>query len=192
MQHLIFEGAELSGKSWIMSQIYDKLEPKYNESGVILDGCHWFNCDVGIFGTECGQPVISEYVKMFNALKQKNILAEKFHLSDIVYNRMHFDRETLYPAIEDELSELEFKIILLTFPEDKKLLEKRTQDRLNIYPHYKRIMHESDWYINQQREYIKEAEKSCLPVLVVETEKLPDERKVGEILEWMGETKSAK
>jgi hypothetical protein len=187
MHHLIFEGAELSGKSWIMSQVYDKLEPKYNESGVILDGCHWFNCDVGVFGTEYGQPVIAEYVKIFEALKKKNILAEKFHLSDIVYNRMHFNREVEYHAVEDELSELEFKIILLTFPEDKKLIEKRIQDRLNIYPHYKRIMHEALWYIEQQREYVKEAEKSCLPVLVVEMDGLPDERPVADILRWVEE-----
>ena len=40
IHHLIFEGAELSGKSWIMSQIYNYLEPKYNQSKDILDGCH--------------------------------------------------------------------------------------------------------------------------------------------------------
>ena len=27
--HVIFEGSELSGKSWIMSQINNELEPKY-------------------------------------------------------------------------------------------------------------------------------------------------------------------
>jgi hypothetical protein len=187
MHHLIFEGAELSGKSWIMSQIYNILEPKYNQSGVILDGCHWFNCDVGVFGTEHGQPVIGRYVKIFDELKGKNILAEKFHLSDIVYNRMHFNREVEYKTIEDMLLDLEFKIVLLSFPEDKKLIEKRIQDRLNIYPHYTRIVREPLWYIEQQREYIKEAKKSCLPVLVVETERLPDERKVREILQWIKE-----
>ena len=50
--NIIFEGPELVGKSYLMSQIYDYLEPKYNSGGKIMDGCHWFNCDVGIFGTE--------------------------------------------------------------------------------------------------------------------------------------------
>jgi len=27
--HLIFEGAELAGKTWLMSQIYNYLQPKY-------------------------------------------------------------------------------------------------------------------------------------------------------------------
>ena len=52
MHHLIFEGAELSGKSWLISQVYNYLEPKYNQSDFILDGCNWFNCDVGIYGTK--------------------------------------------------------------------------------------------------------------------------------------------
>ena len=38
--HIIFEGAELAGKSWLMSQVYDQLEPKYNQQNHILDDCH--------------------------------------------------------------------------------------------------------------------------------------------------------
>lgn len=44
--HIIFEGAELVGKSYIMSRIYDFLEEKYNKNRNILDGCHWFNSDI--------------------------------------------------------------------------------------------------------------------------------------------------
>ena len=79
--HLIFEGAELAGKSWLMSQIYNYLEPKYNQSGYLLDGCHWFNCDVGVYGTKHGRPIIEFYLKIFNELKNSNLLIEKFHLS---------------------------------------------------------------------------------------------------------------
>src|SRR5512145_322970 len=74
MHHLIFEGAELSGKSWLMSQIYDRLEPKYNRNKNILDGCHWFNCDVGVYGTEHGKPVIEHFCRIFAELQDKNLL----------------------------------------------------------------------------------------------------------------------
>ena len=76
--HLIFEGAELSGKSWLMSQIYDQLEPKYNKNGYLLDGCHWFNCDVGVYGLEYGKPIVKSYLKIFTELKNSNLLVENF------------------------------------------------------------------------------------------------------------------
>ena len=76
MHHLIFEGAELAGKSWIMSQIYDQLEPKYNKNKVVLDGCHWFNSDVGIFGTEFGRPVIDHYRSSKAKRNQRRILRQ--------------------------------------------------------------------------------------------------------------------
>ena len=82
---LIFEGAELVGKSFVMSQIYDYLEQKYNTQPKILDGCHWFNCDVGIFGTPYGKPVIDRYIQLLEVLADKNVLFEKFHLTDKVY-----------------------------------------------------------------------------------------------------------
>ena len=62
--HLIFEGAELAGKSWIMSQVYNHLQAKYNESKFIMDGCHWFNCDIGIYGTKYGNDVIKNYINI--------------------------------------------------------------------------------------------------------------------------------
>jgi len=185
--HLIFEGAELAGKSWLMSQVYDHLEPKYNQNRVVLDGCHWFNSDVGVFGTEYGRKIIQGYLEMFTTLKDKNLVIEKFHLSDIVYNRLHFQREVDYATVEKKLSDLNFKIILITFPENTELIKKRIQDRLNLYPHYERILQNSDWYIKQQKEYLGELEKTKLPYLIVETKELPDEKKVNEILSWIGE-----
>lgn len=74
--HIIFEGAELAGKSWLMSQIYNYLEPKYNSGGYLLDGCHWFNCDVGVYGTKHGRPIIKSYLKIFKELKNSNLLIE--------------------------------------------------------------------------------------------------------------------
>jgi hypothetical protein len=185
--HLIFEGAELTGKSWLISQVYDYLEPKYNQNKVVLDGCHWFNCDVGVFGTKHGQPVIENYYKIFEELKNKNLLVEKLHLADIVYKRLHWREEVDYKQIEKKLKKLDFKIILITFPEDKGLLIKRIQDRLNLYPHYERILRDPEWYINQQREYLKEITKTSLPYLIIETNNLPDQFLVDKILKWIGE-----
>jgi hypothetical protein len=187
MHHLIFEGAELAGKSWIMSQIYDRLEPKYNQNKVVLDGCHWFNCDVGVFGTKHGRPIIDHYLNIFNELKDKNILIEKFHLADIINNRLHFQRELDYSAVENRLSQLGFKIVLIAFPEDEATLEKRIQDRLNLYPHYERILRDPSWYIGQQQEYFKELQKTKLDHLIVRTNTLPDQSLVDDILGWVGE-----
>jgi thymidylate kinase len=185
--HLIFEGAELSGKSWLMSQVYDFLEPKYNENKVILDGCHWFNCDVGVYGTAQGAKVIDHFLNIMNELVERNLILEKFHISDIVYNRLHRNTELDYSKVEKKLRKLDFKIVLCIFPEDEELLRNRIKDRLNIYPHYERILQEPKWYIDQQREYLKEIKKTGLPYLIVETTTLPDKKLVKTILEWIGE-----
>lgn len=189
VHHLIFEGAELSGKSWIMSEVYKILEPKYNQQKVVLDGCHWFNCDIGIYGTDRSQFVNDCYVNIFNELEDRNIIVEKFYLSDIIYNRLHLGKELNYQSLESNLQKLNFKTILCTFPEDEELLKKRIEDRLRLYPHYSRILQTPDWYIKQQREYIKEIKKSRLPYLIIEATQLPDQNIVNQILTWIGENK---
>lgn len=185
--HLIFEGAELAGKSWLLSRLYDYLEPKYNKSGYLLDGCHWFNCDLGIYGGRAGRPVIAAYLKIFSLLKTSNLLVEKLHLSDIVYNRLHRGREINYKTIEKRLLGLGFKIILVALPENKKLIKARIKDRLRLYPHYERILRRPEWYIKQQREYLKEIKKTSLPYLIITTENLPDENLVEKILKFLHE-----
>lgn len=186
-QHLIFEGAELSGKSRIISDIYNFLEPKYNRRKVIMDGCHWFNCDLGFFGTEHGKPVIEGYLGIFKELREKNLIVEKLHLSDRIYNSIYRDRDIDYTDVENKLTELDFRLILTTFPEDEILLQERINDRLNIYPHYASILKPVRWYIEQQKRYIEEVEKSVLPHLIVETRALPDKGVIDNILHWIGE-----
>lgn len=185
--HLIFEGAELTGKSWLMSQVYNYLEPKYNSGGHLLDGCHWFNCDIGVYGTEHGRPIIESYLTIFNELKSRNLLIEKFHLSDIIYNRLYRRQEIDYRKIEQQLKKMGFKIILITLPPDERIIQARINDRLRLYPNYERIAHEPSWYIKQQREYLKEVKKSALPSLIIRTEKLPDESLIKKILNWINE-----
>ena len=184
---LIFEGAEMVGKSFVISQIYNYLEKKYNSNTKILNGCHWFNCDVGVYGTDRGKLVINNYVKIFKELKDKNILVEKLHLADIIYNRLHQNKKVDYNTVEKQLKKLNFKIVLITFPEDEKILKERIKDRLAIYPHYERILQKPEWYINQQREYIKEIKKSKLEYLIIRTDKLPNNKLVVEILNFIKE-----
>lgn len=188
--HLIFEGAELAGKSWLMSRVYDYLEPKYNKSGYLLDGCHWFNCDVGVYGTKHGRRVIGHYLRIFKELQNKNLLIEKLYLSDMIYSRLHWNKEINYRAVEKKLKALNFKIILITFPEDTELIKNRLKDRLNIYPHYERILRDPAWYIKQQQEYLKEIKKGSLPYLILEARNLPDEKLPDKVLEWIKEKKS--
>ena len=185
--HIIFEGAELAGKSFLMSQVYDYLEPKYNKNKKVLDGCHWFNCDVGVYGTKYGKPVIKNYLKIFKELKSKNLLIEKLYISDKIYNRLNNNKKIEYRETEKKLLELNFKTVLVIFPEEKKVLEKRIKDRLKLYPHYEKILKDYRWYIKQQKEYLKEIKKSKLPYLIVETKKLPDNNLTKKILKWIKE-----
>jgi len=184
--HLIFEGAELVGKSYLMAPVYDFLEKKYNKNKVVLDGCHWFNSDVGIFGTSFGKPCIQKYLEMLELMKEKNILFEKFHISDIVYNRLHHNIELDYTEIENRLKKLDTKIILCTYNEDEKLIAKRLKDRLGLYPHYKRILRDPKWYIEQQKQYLAEIKKSQLPYKIIDLTKIPNQ-KHKEVLKWIGE-----
>ena len=117
-------------------------------------------------------------------LEEKNIIVEKFHISDLVYNQIYNNKNINYKSIEQKLLGLGFKIILIKFKPNKSLLEKRIQDRLNLYPHYKNILKTPEWYIDQQEKYERAVELSMLPV---ETNVLPDRRHIEKVLGWIGE-----
>jgi hypothetical protein len=183
--HIIFEGAELTGKSWVMSRIYNELEPEYATSPNILDGCYWFNCDLGFFGTDDAPPVMKNYLEIFKTLKDKNILVEKFHLSGSVYSELNGSSKINFKAIEKKLKKMNFKIIMLTFPENEALIAQRLQDRLNLYPSYKRIAKTPASYLQQQKLYKSIIEKSSLEHLIVEVNSFPDLSAVAAIKEWI-------
>ena len=184
---LIFEGAELTGKSSIMGSIYDFLEKKYNSNPKILDGCHWFNSDVGIFGTKYGKDIIEKYVEMAELMQERNIMFEKLHISDMVYHNLYKKQELDYSAIEERLLKLNTKIIFCSIEDDPKIFEKRLGDRLNLYNHYGRIAQQQYDYVEQQKKFREFIAKSKLPVLNVDLTTLPNERVVKEILTWIGE-----
>src|SRR3989338_9561552 len=122
---IIFEGPELAGKSYLMSQIYNYLEPKYNSGGQLLDGCHWFNLDVGIYGSSFGQILLNKFTELMEQLKESHVLLEKFHLSEATYQQIYHDKIFDCVPWEERLKELGAKIILVTFREDEALIKKR-------------------------------------------------------------------
>lgn len=185
--NIIFEGAELSGKSYLMNQVFNVLEPKYNSGGKILDGCHWFNCDVGLFGTKFGSIVLEKYLELMESINDTNVMVEKFHLTEAVYQKLYNQKDFDFSQLEDKLSKLNTKIILLTFKEDTALLEQRLQDRLNLYPHYARIAQTPADYIKQQQLYIKLVKKSKLDYQIFDSSILPNDQVVNQILSFLGE-----
>jgi len=184
---LIFEGVELSGKSFLMNQIYDFLEKKYNSHTKILNGCHWFNSDVGIFGTKYGKDIIDRYVEMAEIMYEKNIMFEKFFISDQVYHSLYQNQILDYSRVENRLLELGTKIIFCTVEPNEKLFEKRLDDRLSLYKHYGRVAQAPKDYIKQQEKFKEIIVKTKLPVLNVDLTILPNETEVQKILSWIGE-----
>ena len=180
--HLIFEGAELTGKSYLMSLVYQFLDKKDATSENVLDGCYWINSDIGIFGTEYGRPIIDNYLQMARTLKNKNLLFEKLHITDAVYQRLYNNITPDYTDLENKLQTLDFKIVFVTMRDDLKLVEKRLADRLKLYPHYGRIAKGQDFYLKQQELYRREMNKSQLPHLEVDMTDLND--RTEEIISW--------
>lgn len=184
---LIFEGMELTGKSSIIHSVYDYLEKKYNTHRFILDGCHWFNSDVGIFGTKYGREVVGKYVEIAEIMKEKNVIFEKLHISDQVYHEIDPGITIDYSDTEKRLLEMNTKIILCTVKDDPQIFKSRLKDRLTLYNHYGRISREPEDYLKIQEIYKEKVKESKLPVLTVDLTELPNPNVVQNILTWIGE-----
>lgn len=184
---IIFEGPELAGKSYLMSQLYNYLEPKYNSGGKFLDGCHWFNLDVGLYGRAEAAVLLDKFIDIMEGLSDRNILVEKFHLSQATYQQMTGQKNFDFKTWEDRLKKIGAKIILVTFKEDEELLAKRLDDRLKLYPHYARIAKQPQDYIRQQQIMLALAEQSQLPVYKVDASILPNPALIEDILNFLGE-----
>lgn len=185
--HLIFEGAELTGKSYVIAQVYNYLEKKYSSKKYpyLLDGCLWINADIGLFGSQQGRILIKNYIALIKKLKNNNIIFEKFHLTDQVYSHLYRKKNTNYKKIEHELKLLNFKIIFLYIDSDVNLFKKRLVDRINLYPHYKRIKQKPIDYINQQKRYEFFLKKTTVPYLKINTSKIPNKKIIKQILQWL-------
>lgn len=185
--NIIFEGAELSGKSYLMGQLFGYLEPKYNSGKKIMDGCHWLNCDIGIFGTKFGEITLMKYLELMEAINDTNVLVEKFHLTEHIYQKLYNNKDFDFTAVEERLKKINAKIILTTYDEDEELVNKRLQGRLGLYPSYGRIAKTPAEYIEQQKMYLDLIKQSKLEYLVVNASSLPDEKLLAKILKFLKE-----
>ncbi len=161
--HLIFEGAELSGKSFLMSQVYPILESASSSPENFLDGCFWINSDIGVMGGEFGEAMLKKYVEIADILKDRSIMFEKLHLTDMVYRTLSGKSLPDYSHIENVLAELNFKIVLTTFNQQEDLIKVKLADRLSHFPHYENIAREPEYYFRQQELYKEFVKKSRLP-----------------------------
>lgn len=188
MAHLlIVEGGELAGKSFIISQIYNFLETKYNTNKNTLNGCHWFNCDIGILGNPKADTYLSKLTDIADSLSDRNIIFEKFHISDMAYNIFYNKKEVNYDKLEQRLLKLGAKLILCQIDEDADLYKQRLQDRLNLYPHYKKIAKRPEDYIKLHQIYRRLVDKSSLPSLTIDSSHLPNDQIQHQILNWLNE-----
>jgi hypothetical protein len=182
--HLIFEGAELSGKSFLMSQVYPILERKGTRSRNFLDGCAWINSDIGVLGGEYGEAMVTKYVEIAGILKKRSVMFEKLHLTDTVY-KIQTGREIPdYSEVERRLAQMHYKIVLTVFDESESLLEKRLKERLELYPHYKKIAKKPAFYINQQKIYRERVRKTTLPHLEINLRKF-SEKEIQPLRDWI-------
>lgn len=182
--HLIFEGAELSGKSFLMSQVYPILETAGSSPENFLDGCFWINCDIGVMGGDYGEPMLKKYVEIADILKDRSIMFEKLHLTDMVYRTMNGKPLPDYSEIETKLVSLGFKIVLTTFNQHEDLIKVKLADRLSQFPHYEKIARDPEFYFRQQELYKEFIKKSRLPYIEINLHNYsPDEIKP--LFDWL-------
>jgi len=179
---LIFEGAELVGKSTLTSATYQRIVHAYTSSNEILDGCYYLYCDIGIFSTPLARDYIYHMAKIVELMKQRNVVLDKFHLSDEVYQQEYRGRMVSHRWVEDEiLRPLDTRVILVTL--SKEHLEQRLQQRLQSDPHYALIQKPLDFYTRMQDRYLHTIQNTSLDCITVDGAAPPEEN-VTRILKW--------
>jgi hypothetical protein len=179
---LIFEGAELTGKSTLTAATYQRLVFPYTTTNEILDGCYYLYCDIGVFSTPIAHDYLYHMAKIVELMRYRNVVIDKFHLSDEVYQAEYRGRHVSHRWVEDRiLRPLGTRIVLVTISPD--LLRERLRRRLETDPHYALIQKPLDFYPRLQERYQRAARETTLPVLVVDGAAAPDEN-VSRILRW--------
>jgi len=184
-QLLIFEGVELAGKSWVLSQLYPLLEGLGSTSPIFLNGCIWFNCDIGLLGDTYGSALMQHQIKLAQTIPDRSMIWEKFHFSDQAYRLFHGLEKISYNGLEDQLMALEAKVIFCQIRPDVELFKQRLADRLRLYPHYQRIAKSPEEYLRLQETYQQILADSILPHLILDTSQLPNTNLATRILDWL-------
>ena len=179
---LIFEGAELVGKSTLTSATYQRLVHAYTSSNQILDGCYYLYCDIGVFSTPLARDYLFHMAKIVELMRYHNVVLDKFHLADEVYQQEYRGKKVSHRWVEEDiLGPLGTRIVLVTLSEDK--LEERLQQRLKTDPHYALIQKPFDFYKRMQERYLQAIQNTTLEWLQVDGA-LPPEENVTRILAW--------
>ncbi|SRR6266849_3161074 len=179
---LIFEGAELVGKSTLTAATYQRIVHADTYSNEILDGCYYLYCDIGIFSTPLARDYLFHMAKIVELMKYHNVVLDKFHLADEVYQQEYQGKKVSHRWVEEDiLGPLDTRIVLVTVSEDK--LEERLQQRLKTDPHYALIQKPFDFYKRMQERYLQAIQNTTLEWLQVDGT-LPPEENVTRILTW--------
>jgi Thymidylate kinase len=179
---LIFDGAELAGKSTLTAAMYQRIVHAYTSSDEILDGCYYLYCDIGIFSTPLARDYIFHMAKIVELMKQRNVVMDKFHLADEVYQQEYRGKTVSHRWVEEEiLQPLGTRLILVTVSEEH--LEQRLQQRLKSDPHYALIQKPFEFYRRMQERYLQAIQHTTLEWLQVDGS-LPPEENVTRVLTW--------
>jgi thymidylate kinase len=179
---LIFEGAELVGKSTLTAATYQRIVHAYTYSNEILDGCYYLYCDIGIFSTSLAKDYLFHMAKIAELMRYHNVVFDKFHLADEVYQQEYRGKKVSHRWVEEDILEpLGTRIVLVTVSEDQ--LEERLQQRLKSDPHYALIQKPFDFYKRMQERYLQAIQNTTLEWIQVDGA-LPPEENVARILAW--------
>lgn len=181
---LIVTGAELTGKSYFIYDLWNTLEARYNKTGSVLDGCTWINTDVGLYGTDDGWVLVENMLNLAQSLESRNLIFEKFHYTQFIYE--NFKNKDRYQKINQALHDLNFRVVLTTVNPDESLISKRIEDRLRGNTSYQRIVKPPAWHIERQYEYRTVIQESGLPYIEIDNTQIPNEN-YKTVLEWIGE-----
>ena len=181
---IIFEGAELVGKSTLTSATYQRLVHEYTTSNEILDGCYYLYCDIGVFSTPLARDYLYHMAKIIELMRRCNVVVDKFHLADEVYQAEYRGITVAHRWVEHEiLRPLDTRLVLVTV--DAEHLEQRLEQRLRSDPHYALIQKPLDFYLRMQQRYQQAIEQTTLAWMRVDGAR-PVEENVTEVLAWAG------
>ena len=182
---IIVEGAELTGKSFIISQLYRALQPRFQTHPHILNGCHWFNNDVGLLGDVSGERLLEHHTNLIESLPDRLIILEKFHLSHAIYAEIYSGADFRYNSLESRLAERGAVLLLCALESADAIWQQRLAERLRLYPHYGRIAQKPAGYQQQQELYQQRFDSSQLPKKRLDTTHLPNDQLITSTLRWL-------
>lgn len=185
--HIIFEGSELTGKSYTIHPVWNQIEKENNSGQGIMDGCHWFNTDIGILGTIDGWGLIDKYIEIAQSISHRNIIFEKFHFTNLIYSKE--DNFELFQQADQRLADLNFRLVLTTVSPEERIFSDRIRERLVTNKSYQRVVKKPAWYVDTQQNYRQLLKKTNLPAIEIDNTQIPNDNAT-KILHWLEQNQS--